>query len=71
MFLNSAFFDFLFFPQLANMILPEDENFLLCFRREAPLKNSVDFMKVRSQSGTVARHLLAFGAAIKANVLLF
>lgn len=31
--------------ELANMILPEDENFLLCFRREAPLKNSVDFMK--------------------------
>lgn len=30
------------------MILPEDENFLLIFRREAPLDNSVDFMKVRS-----------------------
>lgn len=29
------------------MILPEDENFLLVFRREAPLDNSVDFMKVR------------------------
>lgn len=35
--------------QLANMILPEDENFLLIFRREAPLDNSVDFMKVNSQ----------------------
>ncbi|XP_071400934.1 secretagogin-like, partial [Centroberyx affinis] len=31
---------------LANMILPEDENFLLVFRREAPLDNSVDFMKI-------------------------
>ncbi|XP_077951432.1 secretagogin isoform X2 [Gasterosteus aculeatus] len=31
--------------ELANMILPEDENFLLVFRREAPLDNSVDFMK--------------------------
>uniref|UniRef100_A0A8C6L9D5 Secretagogin n=1 Tax=Nothobranchius furzeri TaxID=105023 RepID=A0A8C6L9D5_NOTFU len=34
------------FIQLANMILPEDENFLLVFRREAPLDNSVDFMKI-------------------------
>lgn len=32
------------------MILPEDENFLLVFRREAPLDNSVDFMKVRSET---------------------
>ncbi|XP_057197138.1 secretagogin isoform X2 [Triplophysa rosa] len=31
--------------ELANMILPEDENFLLIFRREAPLDNSVEFMK--------------------------
>uniref|UniRef100_A0A3B5QWS2 Secretagogin n=1 Tax=Xiphophorus maculatus TaxID=8083 RepID=A0A3B5QWS2_XIPMA len=31
--------------ELANMILPEEENFLLVFRREAPLDNSVDFMK--------------------------
>uniref|UniRef100_A0A3Q3GQW3 Secretagogin n=1 Tax=Kryptolebias marmoratus TaxID=37003 RepID=A0A3Q3GQW3_KRYMA len=31
--------------ELANMILPEDENFLLVFRREAPLYNSVEFMK--------------------------
>lgn len=52
-----------FFLQLANMILPEDENFLLCFRREAPLKNSVDFMKVSSESVAVARHLLALGWA--------
>ncbi|TNN79986.1 Secretagogin [Liparis tanakae] len=32
--------------ELANMILPEDENFLLIFHREAPLDNSVDFMKI-------------------------
>ncbi|KAM9309788.1 secretagogin-like isoform 2-T2 [Pholidichthys leucotaenia] len=32
--------------ELANMILPEDENFLLVFRREAPLDNSVTFMKI-------------------------
>uniref|UniRef100_A0A3B4UT83 Secretagogin n=1 Tax=Seriola dumerili TaxID=41447 RepID=A0A3B4UT83_SERDU len=32
--------------ELAHMILPEDENFLLIFRREAPLDNSVDFMKI-------------------------
>lgn len=36
--------------KLANMILPEEENFLLIFRREAPLDNSVDFMKVRMQT---------------------
>ncbi|KTG46268.1 hypothetical protein cypCar_00042883 [Cyprinus carpio] len=32
--------------ELANMILPQDENFLLIFRREAPLDNSVEFMKI-------------------------
>ncbi|XP_043091975.1 secretagogin-like [Puntigrus tetrazona] len=32
--------------QLANMILPQDENFLLIFRREAPLDSSVEFMKI-------------------------
>uniref|UniRef100_A0A3P9P094 Secretagogin n=1 Tax=Poecilia reticulata TaxID=8081 RepID=A0A3P9P094_POERE len=32
--------------ELANMILPEEENFLLVFRREALLDNSVDFMKI-------------------------
>ncbi|KAJ4931490.1 hypothetical protein JOQ06_025785 [Pogonophryne albipinna] len=32
--------------ELANMILPEDENFLLIFRREAAMDNSVDFMKI-------------------------
>ncbi|KAL4616959.1 secretagogin-like [Arapaima gigas] len=36
--------------ELANMILPEDENFLLLFRRETPLNNSVEFMKVSSHS---------------------
>ncbi|XP_056332110.1 secretagogin [Danio aesculapii] len=32
--------------ELANMILPQEENFLLIFRREAPLDNSVEFMKI-------------------------
>ncbi|XP_076827296.1 secretagogin-like [Brachyhypopomus gauderio] len=32
--------------ELANMILPEDENFLLIFRREALLDSSVEFMKI-------------------------
>ncbi|XP_061531820.1 secretagogin [Phycodurus eques] len=32
--------------ELANMILPEKENFLLIFHREAPLDNSVDFMRI-------------------------
>uniref|UniRef100_H2TKC0 Secretagogin n=1 Tax=Takifugu rubripes TaxID=31033 RepID=H2TKC0_TAKRU len=36
--------------ELANMILPEDENFLLVFRREALLDNSIDFMKVSSEA---------------------
>ncbi|XP_007900786.1 secretagogin [Callorhinchus milii] len=31
--------------ELANMILPEDEHFLLLFRRETPLDNSVEFMR--------------------------
>ncbi|KAL7392720.1 hypothetical protein ABVT39_000722 [Epinephelus coioides] len=52
--------------ELANMILPEDENFLLIFRREAPLDNSVDFMKIWRKydvdcSGYIsARELKAF-----------
>ncbi|NXA89764.1 SEGN protein, partial [Melanocharis versteri] len=36
----------MFFIQLANMILPDDENFLLLFRRETPLDNSVEFMRI-------------------------
>uniref|UniRef100_A0A493T7Z1 EF-hand domain-containing protein n=1 Tax=Anas platyrhynchos platyrhynchos TaxID=8840 RepID=A0A493T7Z1_ANAPP len=28
------------------MILPDDENFLLLFRRETPLDNSVEFMRI-------------------------
>ncbi|XP_024065310.1 secretagogin [Terrapene carolina triunguis] len=32
--------------ELAYMILPEDENFLLLFRRETPLDNSVEFMRI-------------------------
>uniref|UniRef100_A0A3P9DJ78 Secretagogin, EF-hand calcium binding protein n=1 Tax=Maylandia zebra TaxID=106582 RepID=A0A3P9DJ78_9CICH len=35
--------------ELAHMILPEDENFLLVFRRENPLDNTVEFMTVRSK----------------------
>lgn len=38
-----------FIFQLAHMILPEDENFLLVFRRENPLDNTVEFMTVRSK----------------------
>ncbi|KFO13539.1 Secretagogin, partial [Balearica regulorum gibbericeps] len=40
-----GFFNVFFF-QLANMILPDDENFLLLFRRETPLDNSVEFMRI-------------------------
>ncbi|NWZ06836.1 SEGN protein, partial [Agelaius phoeniceus] len=36
----------MFFIQLANMMLPDDENFLLLFRRETPLDNSVEFMRI-------------------------
>ncbi|XP_009976236.1 PREDICTED: secretagogin [Tauraco erythrolophus] len=32
--------------ELASMILPDDENFLLLFRRETPLDNSVEFMRI-------------------------
>ncbi|XP_030911506.1 secretagogin [Geospiza fortis] len=32
--------------ELANMMLPDDENFLLLFRRETPLDNSVEFMRI-------------------------
>lgn len=32
--------------ELANMMLPKDENFLLLFRRETPLDNSVEFMRI-------------------------
>ncbi|XP_062985862.1 secretagogin isoform X2 [Elgaria multicarinata webbii] len=35
--------------ELANMILSEDENFLLLFRRETPLDNSVEFMRIWRQ----------------------
>ncbi|XP_061445697.1 secretagogin isoform X1 [Rhineura floridana] len=35
--------------ELANMILSEDENFLLLFRRETPLDNSVEFMQIWRQ----------------------
>lgn len=32
--------------ELAVMMLPEEENFLLLFRRETPLDNSVEFMRI-------------------------
>ncbi|KAI4884349.1 hypothetical protein NFI96_027033 [Prochilodus magdalenae] len=32
--------------ELATVVLPEEENFLLLFRREAPLDNSVEFMRI-------------------------
>lgn len=32
--------------EVANMLLPEDENFLLLFRRETPLNSSVEFMRI-------------------------
>uniref|UniRef100_UPI0037E921E7 secretagogin-like n=1 Tax=Semicossyphus pulcher TaxID=241346 RepID=UPI0037E921E7 len=32
--------------ELATMMLPEEENFLLLFRREKPLDNSVEFMRI-------------------------
>ncbi|XP_028254972.1 secretagogin-like [Parambassis ranga] len=32
--------------ELAAMLLPEEENFLLLFRRETPLDNSVEFMRI-------------------------
>ncbi|KAM9386078.1 secretagogin-like [Pholidichthys leucotaenia] len=32
--------------ELATMMLPEDENFLLVFRRETPLDSSVEFMRI-------------------------
>ncbi|XP_031441757.1 secretagogin-like [Clupea harengus] len=32
--------------EMANMLLPEDENFLLLFRRETPLNSSVEFMRI-------------------------
>ncbi|XP_034017028.1 secretagogin-like [Thalassophryne amazonica] len=32
--------------ELAAMMLPDDENFLLLFRRETPLDNSVEFMRI-------------------------
>ncbi|XP_061111849.1 secretagogin-like [Conger conger] len=36
----------LYIQELAKTMLPEDENFLLLFRRETPLDNSVEFMRI-------------------------
>lgn len=38
--------------ELASMLLPEDENFLLLFRRETPLDNSVEFIRIWRQYDT-------------------
>uniref|UniRef100_A0A670IBK4 Secretagogin, EF-hand calcium binding protein n=1 Tax=Podarcis muralis TaxID=64176 RepID=A0A670IBK4_PODMU len=35
--------------ELASILLSEDENFLLLFRRETPLNNSVEFMRIWRQ----------------------
>lgn len=34
------------------MMLPVEENFLLLFRRETPLDNSVEFMRVSGKKST-------------------
>uniref|UniRef100_A0A3B3Z689 EF-hand domain-containing protein n=1 Tax=Periophthalmus magnuspinnatus TaxID=409849 RepID=A0A3B3Z689_9GOBI len=44
---------------VAALLLPEDENFLLLFRRETPLNNSVEFMRIwrnydRDSSGFIS-----------------
>ncbi|CAN9503610.1 unnamed protein product [Ophioblennius macclurei] len=44
--LSSAAEGRLSFRELATMMLPEDENFLLLFRTETPLDNSVEFMRI-------------------------
>ncbi|XP_055076173.1 secretagogin isoform X1 [Misgurnus anguillicaudatus] len=36
----------LYMEELATALLPEQENFLLVFRRETPLDNSVEFMRI-------------------------
>ncbi|KAJ0003817.1 hypothetical protein NQD34_008915 [Periophthalmus magnuspinnatus] len=45
--------------EVAALLLPEDENFLLLFRRETPLNNSVEFMRIwrnydRDSSGFIS-----------------
>uniref|UniRef100_A0A8C7JB43 Secretagogin n=1 Tax=Oncorhynchus kisutch TaxID=8019 RepID=A0A8C7JB43_ONCKI len=39
-------FLYLVIANLATMMLPEEENFLLLFHRETPLDNSVEFMRI-------------------------
>uniref|UniRef100_A0A669DZ34 Secretagogin, EF-hand calcium binding protein n=1 Tax=Oreochromis niloticus TaxID=8128 RepID=A0A669DZ34_ORENI len=53
--------------ELAHMILPEDENFLLVFRRENPLDNTVEFMTVRSK---ITHERLRFSCFLKHPVIL-
>ena len=58
--------------QLATMMLPEEENFLLLFHRETPLDNSVEFMRVRSKIpySTKCCGPKAFDICIKNTILL-
>ncbi|XP_059921279.1 secretagogin-like isoform X2 [Gadus macrocephalus] len=60
--------------ELALMILPADENFLLVFRREAPLDNSVDFMKMKvfdkNKDGCLELNDMARILAMEDNFLL-
>uniref|UniRef100_A0A3P8PRZ3 EF-hand domain-containing protein n=1 Tax=Astatotilapia calliptera TaxID=8154 RepID=A0A3P8PRZ3_ASTCA len=53
--------------ELAHMILPEDENFLLVFRRENPLDNTVEFMTVRSK---ITHERLCFSCFLTHPVIL-
>uniref|UniRef100_A0A672GJD7 Secretagogin, EF-hand calcium binding protein n=1 Tax=Salarias fasciatus TaxID=181472 RepID=A0A672GJD7_SALFA len=46
--------------KLATMMLPEDENFLLFFRTETPLDNSVEFMRVRGHGAGLRLLLQGF-----------
>ena len=46
---NEATCDEMVSLQLAAMMLPEEEKFLLLFHRETPLDDSVEFMRVRSK----------------------
>ncbi|KAJ8000151.1 hypothetical protein DPEC_G00201870 [Dallia pectoralis] len=46
--------------ELATMMLPEEENFLLLFRRETPLDNSVEFMRIwRNYDADSSGHISA------------
>lgn len=48
-------------------MLPEEENFLLLFRRETPLDNSVEFMRVRVRGQRGKRTSRRTGEAVSLN----